>query len=158
MSALTDYEAVDWQAFRDFFDAFQPSGMPAETAGIEGSGWRGVFPETQFISPMPQPSGRPGAPTIYGRYAFDYTGVRAMLDGDSAPVREGSLSTAIRLELGASDSWVRGPAGVFQQLRLRMVAVSTPSFAIFPEGVTERRGQDGNYALYVLRNRFVSSN
>ena len=40
-----------------------------------------------------------------------------------------------------------------------MLEVSRPDgLAIFPEGVTERHGQDGDFAVYVLRTRFIASN
>lgn|GEM_PF-6247293 len=158
MSGIADWEGRDWRAFRDFYAAFQPAGMPAPSEGIVGSGWRGIFPETQFIRPQPAPTGIPSAPTIYGRYSFDHLWTSATVEGTLAPSRGGNLSTAIRLELGADESWVRGPGGVYQQLRQLMLDSATESFVILPEGVTERHGQDGDFAVYVLRNRFIISN
>ena len=113
-AGIADFEATDWRAFADFFGGFHPVGMPAasvNTNGTGGLGWRGIFSETQFISPKPQVSGRPSQPTIYGRYSFDHLGTAATIEGSLAPARWGNLSTAIRLELGASESWVRGPGG-----------------------------------------------
>lgn len=158
-AGIADFEATDYRAFADFFGGFRPIGLPTATTGIEGSGWRGIFKETQYISPKPQVSGRPSQPTIYGRYSFDHLWTAATIEGSLAPARGGNLSTAIRLELGADESWVRGSGGVYQQLRQRMLEVSRPDgMAIFPEGVTERHGQDGDFAVYVLRTRFVATN
>lgn len=163
MDGIAVWEATDWEAFRAFYASFQPAGLPAYSASSTGeasaaTGWLGIFPETQFIEPRPSPSGMPSQPTIYGRFTFDHAWSRATVEGVDAPCRGGTLSTAIRLELGADERWVRGPAGVYSQLRQHMVDSSTPTFAIFPEGVTERHGQDGDFAVYVLRTKFISTN
>lgn len=161
MTSITEWEGKDWQAFRNFYGSFQPVGMPALVATPDGSGqsgWIGIYPETQFIRPTPMPSGKPTAPTMYGRYSFDHTATHCTLEGTDAPARWGVLSTAIRLEVGVDDTWVRGPGGLLQQLRQHMLASSNESFAIFPEGRTERHGQDGNFIVFVLRTNFLIAN
>lgn len=162
-AGMADWEARDWRSFRDFFGSFAPSGMPTvegvDVGGQQGqTGFLGIFPETQFIQPQPMPSGTPTRPTIYGRYSFDHGGATGTLEGTEAPARSGVLSTAIRLEVGADDVWVRGPGGVYLQLRQHMLESSTESFALLPEGVTERHGQDGDFVVYVLRTRFTACN
>lgn len=161
-ATIVDYEAQDYEAIKGFFGEFDPIGMPdaVDSAdGKSGTGYRGIFPETQTVRPTPVPSGLPSSPTIYGRYSFDYAGVQASgLEALSGAIRNGVVSIAFRLELGADEAWIRGLGGLTLQLRQRMHDVSNESFCMFPEGVTERHGQSGNFAVYVMRTRFMFTN
>lgn len=100
MALLETFEDEDYAYVRGLFEGWTPDPMPSPN-------WLGIVQENSALDPMPTPSGKTEAPTVYAAWTMDCDDTEGDYAGEQAPCRWGRLTVACFTEPGARKGALR---------------------------------------------------